>query len=90
MEETTIFKKALRVYGVDAQKRMLVEEMGELLTAMARAPRGRATKEDIITELADVSIMIKQMALVYGRDEFEQEVKRKIERLQEKLFEPKY
>lgn len=90
MEETTIFKKALRVYGVDAQKRMLVEEMGELLTAMARAPRGRATKEDIITELADVSIMIKQMALVYGRDEFEQEVKRKIERLQEKLYEPKY
>lgn len=90
MEETTIFKKALRVYGVDAQKRMLVEEMGELLTAMARAPRGRATKEDIITELADVLIMIKQMALVYGRDEFEQEVKRKIERLQEKLYEPKY
>lgn len=90
MEETTIFKKALRVYGVDTQKRMLVEEMGELLTAMARAPRGRATKEDIITELADVSIMIKQMALVYGRDEFEQEVKRKIERLQEKLYEPKY
>lgn len=90
MEDATIFKKALRVYGVDTQKRMLVEEMGELLTAMARAPRGRATKEDIITELADVSIMIKQMALVYGRDEFEQEVKRKIERLQEKLYEPKY
>lgn len=90
MEETTIFKKALRIYGVEAQKRMLVEEMGELLTAMARIPRGRATKKDVITELADVSIMIQQMALVYGRDEFEKEVKRKIKKLQEKLFEPKF
>ena len=84
------FKKGSACLWRGHSKRMLVEEMGELLTAMARAPRGRATKEDIITELADVSIMIKQMALVYGRDEFEQEVKRKIERLQEKLYEPKY
>lgn len=64
---------------------MLVEECAELLNAVAKLKRGRAKKEDIITELADVSIMVEQLAFYYGWDEFKEERELKLTRLKDRI-----
>lgn len=85
METLSIYNKALNKYGIVNQEWMLVEECGELLNAFAKLKRGRASKEDIITELADVHIMVEQMAFFFGLEEFQAEKKRKLARLEERL-----
>ena len=82
-----IYSTAIEKYGSEAQKEMLYEECGELITAVARFKRGRTAKKDIITELADVSIMIEQLALILDYKKFEKEKDRKIIRLEKKLNE---
>lgn len=81
----SLYNRTINTYGIDAQKWMLVEECGELLNAISKLKRGRSTKEEIITELADVHIMVEQMAFFFGWDEFKAEKDRKLERLQERL-----
>ena len=85
MKDLKIYNKALFTYGIVKQRWMLVEECGELLNELAKNIRGRGSKEGIMTELADVSIMVEQIALFYGWDEFLEERTRKIERLKERL-----
>lgn len=85
METLSIYNKALNKYGIVNQKWMLVEECGELLNAFAKIKRERASKEDIITELADVHIMVEQMAYFFGYEEFLAEKERKLARLEERL-----
>lgn len=80
-----ICKEAIETFGIEAQKRMLIEECGELLTAIAQEFRNRTNKEDIITELADVSIMVEQMAIAYGYDDFQTEQNIKLLRLKERI-----
>ena len=80
-----LYFKAINKYGIAAQEWMLVEECGELLNAFAKLRRGRASKADIITELADVHIMIEQMACFFGLEEFKLEKELKLARLEERL-----
>lgn len=85
MSKHELYNSVINAYGIDAQKWMLIEECGELLNAIAKLKRGRSTKEDIITELADVDIMIEQMAFFFGWSEFLWEKDRKLNRLEERL-----
>lgn len=64
---------------------MLVEEIGELLSAIAKVPRGRAKDDDVIEELADVAIMVDQMAVFWGLKRFYKKKEMKLQRLQERL-----
>ena len=86
-EKNQIYDDAINRYGIDAQKLMVVEECGELLNALAKTYRGRASIEELITELADVHIMVEQMALYYGWAAFQAEKERKLERLQQRLYD---
>lgn len=85
ISDIIVCEEALDRYGIDAQTKMLVEECGELLSAIGKIPRGRATVQDLITELVDVHIMITQMALYYGWDDFQHEKERKLIKLKNKL-----
>lgn len=87
MEKTFVdlYFKAIGQYGIVAQEWMLVEECGEMLNAFAKLRRGRASKDDVITELADVHIMVEQMACFFGLEEFKAEKERKLARLEERL-----
>lgn len=82
-DRLSLYNAAIAKWGVGAQKNMAYEEIGELLTALARDDRGRATAEDIITELADVTIMCEQLATVLGYDLYELELERKLLRLRD-------
>lgn len=82
-ERKKLYKKAIDTWGIEAQRNMAFEELGELNTALARDRRGRATKEEIITELADVTIMCEQLALFLGYEDYEKEIDNKLERLRD-------
>ena len=85
-KDMELFKEALRKWGIEAQRAMCIEECAELINALAKERRGRVTREDILTELADVSIMVDQMALHYGLDDFKNERNKKIVKLNEKVY----
>ena len=85
MDKIKIYVRAIMSYGIQAQKLMVVEECSELLSALAKETRQRSSKKDIITELADVSIMIEQMAVNYGWRDFCKEKTRKLKRLKKRL-----
>ncbi len=80
-----LYKTAIDRWGHQAQKFMVMEETGEMLNALAKTERNRATAEDVITELADVSILMEQMAVIYGYDQFVKEKEYKLQRLKKRL-----
>ena len=83
-EKLKLYQKAIDTWGIEAQRNMAFEELGELNTALARDRRGRVTKEEILTELADVTIMCEQFALFLGYDDYEKEIDNKLVRLRDK------
>lgn len=80
-----IYEKALVKWGVENQLWMVTEECGELLNAIGKMRRERVTREDVITELADVTIMCEQIAQYIGYDDYTREMERKLERLKQRL-----
>ena len=81
-----LFQNAIDKFGIDAQKKMAIEECAELINALAKDYRGRSTVDDIVTELADVSIMVDQLALYYGYNNFINERNKKIIKLNDRLI----
>lgn len=86
-DKVLLYTKVLDTWGIDSQVRMVMEESGEMLAALGKAARGRVTQMEVITELADVSIMMEQMAVFFGLNEFRAEKERKLQRLQQRLKE---
>ena len=78
-----LYKKAIAKWGEDAQVNMLNEECGELIAAVAQFKRGRTSHHDVMTELADVSIMVEQLATLMSYEDFEREKDRKLIRLRD-------
>lgn len=88
-ERLELYTKALDKYGIMPQVLMVVEECGELLSALSKYNRHRVGSPEVITELADVSIMVEQLATYFGYDKFKDEKQRKLERLKVRLDESK-
>lgn len=85
--EYAIEKAALRTFGDASQIQKTIEECAELIDALCKFRYARCTREDVITEIADVLIMAEQMALTFGEADVESEKKRKLARLQERIDE---
>lgn len=86
-EQGETLKDAVRVFGLDNQIKMLLEELGELVVAASHYSRGReGSFDNFVEELADVAIMLKQM--IYALDcevPFRLMCEAKINRLQERV-----
>ena len=82
-DRLALYDAAITKWGVGAQKEMAYEELGELITALAQDSRGRTTKGELITELADVTIMCEQMAYILGYEDYEKEMENKLIRLRD-------
>ena len=61
-----IVRKAINHFGALNQKIKACEELSELVVAITKdIVNPKKTKEDIITEIADVYIMLKQLFIIY-------------------------
>lgn len=64
-----IYQYAINHWGEELQLGMLSEEIGELFIAINRFRRGRITDKDkIAEEIADVVIMLEQLAFMFKID----------------------
>lgn len=79
----SLCRRALDVYGADAQIDQCIEEMAELTVELQHAKRGRAHHAD--EEIADVMIVVEQMRLLAGAERVDMQVKRKLRRLAQRL-----
>lgn len=72
MKEQEIYKKAISVWGKNAQMLQVVEEMSELTKEIIKnVNRNKDNISEIIEEAADVEIMLNQLKCCY---EIEKEV----------------
>lgn len=87
MTDKQIMKKAIDTYGKDMQCMVAIEEMSELIKEISKDKRYANNKEHIIEEIADVSIMLEQLKIIYAIDESDiQKVHNaKMKRLREKV-----
>ena len=89
MSVVEILKKAIDTYGINAQLDMCVEEMSELTKEICKHKRGANNRDSIIEEIADVSIMIEQLKLMFNINDFEMHdvIDGKVNRLNKRLRE---
>lgn len=80
-----LLRMAIEKWGSGPQTQMAFGECGEFVTLAGKMAQGRATAEDVIDEIADVTIMMRQMALLYGLSGVERRIAFKLDRLQKKL-----
>lgn len=91
VEVYDVAAEACATWGPTAQATMIVEEVGEFLTAFARLSRDRATREQVIEEAADVIVVLgSALVLVGGKGNetlalLAEAVEGKVARLRERL-----
>lgn len=85
MENQELLARAIEKWGIEAQQKQVIEECSELITAILHRQRGKCTDADVVTEIADMSIMCEQMKLIYGSKNVDAEIQRKLNRLKERL-----
>lgn len=89
-EKIRIWTKAIKTYGVPAQMDMLVEECAELIVEVNHYKRnlvkgGETNLSKLLSEIADVEIMIKQMKLIFNENTINGIVEFKTRRLRERI-----
>lgn len=79
--------KILQHYGVSPQLRKLAEECGEAVQAALKYDyrADEITKQALITEIADLEIMILQIKLVVGYGKVDKEIDFKLNRQMERI-----
>lgn len=80
-EKKELYYQVIEKWGIDAQLWMIVEECSELLNAIAKYKRAREVPSAILEELADVSIMVEQIACYFCEEEFNRIKEAKLQRL---------
>lgn len=86
-----ILETAINTFGIESQVDMAIEEMSELTKALLKHRRALKapeawdydkSRENIIEEIADVAIMLKQLLMIYDlNDVVQAQVDFKIDRL---------
>lgn len=80
-----LLQQATDTWGEESQMLLAIEECGELIAVLSQYMRGRKTKTDVAEEIADVSLMMRQLRLLFGWDEVNVIEVNKIKRLKMRL-----
>lgn len=76
-----IYKATLEKWGEDAQYDQAVEECAELIAALKHFRRGKIDRRAVISELADVSLMLGQLTWMFGEEEVAAATEQKLSKL---------
>jgi len=77
-----IYRATLAKWGEEAQYDQAIEECAELIAALKHFKRGRIGTDEIVAELADVSLMIGQLSWMLGNERVEQAIREKLQKLE--------
>lgn len=84
-EIDALYALATEKWGRGPQIGVSIEECGEYVAAICKWCRGRGSDEPVIDEIADVAIMMDQMANLFGREKVQERIAFKLNRLKERL-----
>lgn len=81
-----IYLQAIRKWGSDMQTQVAIEEMSELTKEICKAYRGQENVRAIADEIADVTIMLEQLRVIYDvEEETEKRIEFKVDRLKKRI-----
>lgn len=82
-----VFQKALNTWGGESQENMAIEECSEFIKAVCKLRRDSGSEpfKNLIDEIADVTIMMRQMAITVGEDAVNERIEFKVNRLRDRL-----
>ncbi len=64
-----VYTQAIDTFGCDAQVVVAIEELSELQKELCKALRGNPAKAAIAEEMADVTIMLEQLRIIFDNEE---------------------
>ena len=76
-----IYQATLERWGADAQYDQTIEECAELIAALKHFKRGKITRQAVIDELADATLMLGQLRWMFGTDQVDAAISKKIDKL---------
>ena len=87
-----VLAKAIKKYGVEKQLLVCMEEPAELIQAISkvgRYPEDSTRMQDLIEEMADVTICLEYLKLIYNirQEELDEWINRKVKRISKKIKE---
>lgn len=83
-----IYEYAVMHYGKTHQKQKALEELWELGEVLQKSLNGKPVdRVAIIDEVADVWVMVNQLAAIYGKEEVEERVEKKTKRLRQAILD---
>ena len=87
-EDDDFYLPAIKFWDGPTPMGKAIEEMGELIVALSQHKLDRATNEEVMVEIVDVLIMVRQLIPEYGgREKFEEAKFKKIKKLKTYLNE---
>lgn len=89
-DQKAICRVAVHHFGTDAQVDKAIEECLELALILQRLKQKDrpVAPVHIITEIADVAVMVEQLAIIYGPTAVSEQVELKLRRLAQKIEPP--
>jgi NTP pyrophosphatase (non-canonical NTP hydrolase) len=88
MDRSHIYRATLEKWGETAQYEQMVEECAELIAALKHFQRGKIGRDQLIEELADVTLMVGQLSWMLGTPAVNTAIDAKLEKLNGLLLDP--
>ena len=83
-------KQIVEHFGASNQVDKSIEEIGELLTEIGRYRIGQRRDVDrVVSEIADVMVMLTQLSIIFGTQAVEREVEYKLQRAMKRVANEK-
>lgn len=81
MDLEELYRATVKVWGEQAQYDQAAEECAELIAALMHYRREKVDAQQVIDELADVTLMIGQLTWMFGQQQVDEAVQRKRQKL---------
>lgn len=81
MDLEAIYRATIEKWGEEAQFDQAIEECAELIAALKHFKRAKVDEEAVISELADLTLMVGQLTWMLGQEKVDQAIEEKLEKL---------
>lgn len=81
MQMEQLYQATINKWGEDAQYDQAVEECAELIAALKHFRRGKIDRQAVISELADVTLMLGQLSWMFGQEQVDEAIQSKLAKL---------
>ena len=88
MDKNQLYQKTIDKWGKEAQFDQMTEECAELIVSLQHFHRGKIDQQAVIDEIADVTLMLGQLTWMFGPEQIEAAVQKKLKKLDKLLEAP--